>query len=167
MRGGSRERERERWQEEERDRGRGKPNKPGAMSPVSASEEGEKRGGEPVCVCVCVHKKETTHPPKGWGHSQIAAEVQQSCRPCRSTLFCLPYTQNTHASKHKNNAPKLSHTHAENTVRRVNRNSAKPCKRAGLRTGVDLKGWERVNPTMTASGEAASSRTCTHLSLCV
>lgn len=129
--------------------------KPGAISPVSVSEEGEKRGGEQVCV----HRKETTHTcthtPKGWGHSQNAAEVQQSCRPCRSTLFCLPYTQNTKTT------PPNSRT------RRNHRPPCKykPCKRGGLCASVDLEGWEWVNSTMTASGEPASSRTCTNPSL--
>lgn len=122
MRGESRERERERWWEKEEEASQINQ----GQYLMSVSEKGEKRGGEQVCVCVCAQKRDNTlaHTPKGWGHSQNAAEVQQSCRPCRSTLFCLPYTQNTRFKTQKQHPQTL--THAEITVRRVNINSVNP-----------------------------------------
>lgn len=89
----------------EREQKRDRPNKPGAISPVSGAlfckehkEEGGRRGGgkkeekrvESENILESVYKEnENTHTPEGLGHSENAREVQQSRRLRRNTSLCL------------------------------------------------------------------------------
>lgn len=118
-----------------------------------------------MCVSVCAQKRDNTHlhthPKAG-----VTLRSQQRCSRAAGHAgapWSASPTPKTHASKHKNNAPKLSHRPP------CKYKLCKPCKRGGLCASVDLKGWEWVNSTMTASGEPASSGTCTNpsLSLCL
>lgn len=97
---GERDGRRKRGEEEEASQKK----KPGAISPVSVSEEGEKRGGEQVCV----HRKETTHTCT---HTQRLGSQSERSRGAAELQamqehLVLPPLH----PKHKNNAPKLSHT---------------------------------------------------------
>lgn len=123
-----------------------------------------------VCVCLSVHSKETTHTcthtQRLGSHSDRsrgAAELQ-----AMQEHLVLPPLHPKHTLQNTKTTPPNSHTR-RNHRPPCKYKLCKPCKRGGLCASVDLKGWEWVNSTMTASGEPASSRTCTNpsLSLCL